>query len=119
MLSFSLLCEMDGFRFGIEDDWESDSGMDEGGARPEFTSGGGGDGDALDGRCKIVELGVRNSGELDRGELSEDGVRSGGEFDGEESSEDGVKGGGDLDGSGGDGSRGGSISIDFNLESVA
>jgi hypothetical protein len=63
----------------------------------------------------IVEHGVRSSGELDRGEFGEDGVRSGGECDGDESSEEGVKGGGDVDGSG----SGGTISFDFDSESVA
>lgn len=38
---------MDGFRFEFEDNWEFDSGMDEGG-RAEFTSE---DGEL--GRCKI------------------------------------------------------------------
>ena len=116
---------MEGFRFEFGDDWESDSGMEEGG-KSEFTSGdwgvgwkagSGDDGDEsvdneLDGRGMIVEHGVRSSGELDRGEFGEDGVRSGGEFDGEESSEEGEKGCGDVDGSVG------AISVDITSESV-
>ena len=125
---------MVGFKFGFEDDWEFDSGMDED-DRSESTSGdgelgrcevvwkagSGGDGDEfVDNKFKgrgeelIVEHGVRNSGELDREEFCKEGVRSGGEFDGEESSEDGVRGGGDLDGDG----SGGAISVDLNTESV-
>ena len=114
-----LFCETDGFRFGFED-WEFDSGMDEGG-RPESTFGdgdlggceidwrarSGGDVDEsfgceLDGRGgnggELREDGVRSGGELDGGEFSEDGVKGGGELDGGEFSEDGVRSGGELDG---------------------
>lgn len=108
-----LFCERDSFKFGFKDDWEFDSGMDEGG-KPKLTFG--------DGELGGCEIGWRVgsgdefvNGELDGrggngGELGEeDGVRSGGELDGGEfsegrvrrGSEDGVRGGDDLDGSGG------------------
>ena len=92
-----LFCERDSFKFGFEDDWEFDSGMDEDG-KPKFTSGDG----ELGGRELSEEDGVWSGGELDGGEFSEDGVRRG--------SEDGVRGGDDLDGSGGAISG----SVDFN-----
>ena len=119
-----LFCEMDNFRFGFEDDWEFDSGLDEGGG-PEFTFGdgelggswragsGGGDVDVHEFVGSELD-GIDGNG----GEPSEeDGVRSGEEPDGGEFSEDGVRGGVDLDG--GDDS-GGAISgaVDLNSESV-
>lgn len=108
---------MDSFRFGFENDWEFDSGMDKGG-RAKFTSGGGceigwraGSGGDVDGSVD-GELDGRSG---DGGELGEeDGVRSGGELDVGEFSEDGVRDGGDLDGSGGAKSGG----VDLNSGSA-
>jgi hypothetical protein len=142
-----LFCEIDGFRFGFENGWGFDSGMDEGG-RSESTFGDGGfengweidsgmdDGGRSESTFGDGELGgccrARSGGDIDEsvvdeldgrggneGELSEeDGVRSDGELDRGEFSEDGVRGGGDLEGSGGDGSGAISGTVGFNSESV-
>jgi hypothetical protein len=119
-----LFCEMEGFRFGFDDNCELDSGIYEYG-RPEFTFERG-----EVGGCEIgwrAGSGVGDVDEFVGGKLDErggnrdeeDGVRSGGDIDGGEISEDETRGTDDLDGSDGDGSGGAtSGTVDLNLESV-
>jgi hypothetical protein len=72
-----LFCEMDGFRIGLEDDWEFDSG------KPEFTFGDGELGGWRAGSGGDVDefVGGEHDGRGGNGgELSEDGVKRGGDL---------------------------------------